>query len=294
MKTALFSGLVALALSGPVSAQTASVPVRVFEQPYWTKAPVIEVLGRAKLEVEPNRASFSVTYQETGKTADEATHQAVDRARIAYKAIKKIAANDAQVSTSISVKPYYKQYRDKDGRLIRNDRADKVDGYNAQVSISVTMLDVAKAGRARAAALALGPERSSRMRVYLERTAKINRQAYAAAVADAAARAKLSAKATGAALGRLLVLQEGQGPCLGRWTSQPGRVPLARRQYNPPPMAMMSAATGEAVAKGRRTVRGKAQEVTITQTDIDALDLPSDRAPQTVTAQVCAVYTAGQ
>jgi uncharacterized protein YggE len=121
------------------------------------------------------------------------------------------------------------------------------------------------------------------MRIYLERTAKINRQAYAAAVEDAAKRAKSSASATGAKLGHLMVLQEGNGPCLGGWTSQPGRV---RSTYSMARSAPMAAADAEITSA--RFKNGKA--ITITQADIDALNLPSDRVPQTVTARVCAVY----
>ena len=294
MKTALLSGLAALALAGPALAQTASVPVRVFEEPYWTKAPVIEVLGRAKLEVPPNRASFQVTYKETGKSADAAMKAAVERARLAYKAVKAVAKKSARASTSVSVEPYYKQYRDKNGNIISNNRADKVAGYNARVIMDVTMLDVALAGKARAAALALAPERSSRMRIYLERTAQINRDAYAAAVSDAAKRAKLSATAAGAHLGRLMVLQEGQGPCLGQWTAQPGRVESRRRYMSGPPGLGSPRAEDMVIASGTRLKHGKAQTITITEADIEALNLPSDRAPQLVQAQVCAVYAIGQ
>ena len=290
MMKSLFLGFSGLVLAGTALAQTPASQNRVFEQPYWTKTPVIEVLGRARLEVPPNRAAFHVTYRQTGKTADAAMQAAVERARLAYKAIKAVAKDASRVSTSVSVAPYYKQYRDKNGNVIENSRADKVDGYSAKVSLDVTMLKVALAGKARAAALALGPEQSSPMRVYLERTAKINRDAYAVAVDDAAKRAQLSASATGARLGRLMVLQEGQGPCLGRWTSQPGRV-VPQGRYDMARMMASPEADGQVVVTGQRKVRGKTQTVTITQADIERLNLSSDRAPQIVEASVCAVYS---
>lgn len=276
--TVPMAGTIILALSTSAIAQE-----RIFEQPYWTKSPVIEVLGRAELEVPPNRASFSVEFRETSTSSDGAMQAAVQRARLAYDTVKKVAGDDARVTSSVSVEPFYKQYRDRNGDRIENDRADKVEGYAAKVSLRVTMLDVDKAGTARAAALALGPEQSSRMRIYLERTAEINRQAYGAAVKDAAKRAKASASATGAKLGHLMVLQEGNGPCLGRWTSQPGR---ARNAYSMARSAPMAAADAEITSA--RFKNGKT--ITITQADIEALNLPSDRVPQTVTARVCAVY----
>ncbi len=280
MKTFFLTGIAALSITGQSIAQD-----RVFEEPYWTQKPVIEAMGRAHLEVPPNRASFSVEFRETSTRSEEAMQLAVERARIAYETVKKVAGDASRITSSVTVEPYYKQYRERDGGRVENTRADKVDGYAAKVSLSVTMLDVDKSGAARAALLALGPEQSSRLRVYLERTAKINRQAYEAAVEDASLRAKASAKAAGATLGNLMVLQEGNGPCLGQWTSQPGRV---TKQYMNRNRTMAAPPMESDMVTSTQMRNGKT--ITITQADIDALNLPSDRVPQTVTASVCAVY----
>ncbi|OYW81785.1 MAG: hypothetical protein B7Z22_15185, partial [Hyphomonas sp. 32-62-5] len=108
------------------------------------------------------------------------------------------------------------------GNKIDNERSDKIRAYEARVSLSVTVEDVSKAGPARAGALALGPENSTSLSTYLERTTELNREAYEAAVKDGAARAKASAAASGAKLGKLMVVQEGSGPCLGSWASSAG------------------------------------------------------------------------
>ena len=290
-QSALTLALVAIALVAPAVAQE-----RVFEEPYWTRRPVIEALGRAELELPPNRASFSVSFIETDRDADDAMQGAVSRARIAYDAIKAVAGDSARVTTSVTVNAYYEQYRDRDGDRVQNIRPDKVEGYESTASVSVTVTEIALAGEARAAALALAPESSGNMRVYLERTADVNRQAYEAAVADAAARARSSAMAAGSSLGRLLVMQEGNGPCLGRWTSQPGRVvgkvdftPTATRQQTVTVTGSRVSGVGFMSESPLLNVAGEA----ITQGNIDALNLPSDQPPQTVQAQVCAVYAAG-
>ncbi len=280
----LFASIMALAMAASATAQQA-----VFEEPYWTKSPVIEALGRADVELPPNRASFSVSFVETDRDAEDAMKAAVSRARIAYDAIKAVAGDNSRVTTSVMVDAYYDQYRDSDGNMVENIRPDKVKGYEGTASVSVTVTEISLAGEARAAALALSPEISGTMRVYLERTAEVNRTAYEAAVADAAARAKASAMAAGASLGRLLVIQEGNGPCLGHWTSQPGRV---RGGYMaaPPPSPQYAGQNKVVVQGTRRGTRGQEEAVIITQDDLDALNLPSDREPQTVQAQVCIVY----
>lgn len=261
----------------------------VFEQPYWTERPVIETLGRASLELPPNRGQFSVHFVETHRDSKVAMQAAVERARAAYSAIKSVAGETSEVTTSVMVEPYYEQYRDRDGDRIENRRADKVKGYEARVSVQVLVKDVALAGTARAAALALGPERADPLRLYLERTAEVLQQSYEAAVKDGAARARISAAAAGAALGDLLVVQEGNGPCLGRWTSSAGRVSADRmRQSSPVPM--MEQVVVSASKRGASADDG----IVVSQAEIEALDLPSDRPKQTVEAQVCMIYAVGE
>jgi uncharacterized protein len=260
--------------------------------PYWTRTPMIEAIGRAELEVAPNRAAFTVTYLETEKDSKDAMTRAVERARLAYDTIKKTAGETARVQSSVSVQPYFEQYRDGDGNVTENTRADKIKGYQARASMSVTVEDVALAGKARAAALALGPEDSSPLNIYLQQTAEMTRAAYEAAVADGAARAKATASASGTTLGRLMTAQEGGGPCLGRWSTVNGRVP-GDGYYPAPapaPMAAMERSQDTVTVSGQM-VGGKM--VTITQGDIDQLNLPSDTIKQTVSSSVCLIYAAG-
>ncbi|MCB9962994.1 MAG: SIMPL domain-containing protein [Hyphomonas sp.] len=265
----------------------------VYVTPYWTRMPVIESIGRANMQVAPNRASFSVTYLETDKDAEDAMKLAVQRGKLAYDTAKKIAGDKAIVQSSVSVDPYYQQYRDNDGNRIENDRADKIVGYEARVTLNVEVEDIAAAGKARAGVLALSPESSTPLNMYLEATTEMNRAAYEAAVSDGAARAKATAEAAGTKLGKLLAVQEGSGPCLGRWTTSAGvdrnyydrNYPMAA-EAAPAPMARQQTVTVTAAKIGGR-------DVTITQADIDALDLPSDTPRQSISSSVCMIYSVG-
>ncbi|OYW89088.1 MAG: hypothetical protein B7Z22_00935 [Hyphomonas sp. 32-62-5] len=240
-----------------------------FTTPYWTRSPVIEVIGRANMEVAPNRASFSVTYLETDKDSKKAMQLAVERGRLAYDTIKKTAGKSAVIQSSVNVTALYEQYKDKDGNRIDNERSDKIRGA------------------ARAGALALGPENSSGLSTYLERTTDMNLAAYEAAVKDGASRAKATAAASGATLGKLMVVQEGGGPCLGQWSSMAGSdydyyrsAPAAMAPPPPPPAPPPPVASG--MVGGR--------QVTITQADIDSLNLPSDDKTQQISSSVCMIY----
>ncbi|MEZ5987348.1 MAG: SIMPL domain-containing protein [Hyphomonas sp.] len=295
MKHAL-SLAAALLVAAPAAMAQSSSPTGgrdyqedVYVTPYWTRMPVIESIGRAEMQVAPNRASFSVVYLETDKNSDDAMKLAVQRGKVAYDAIKKIAGDKAIVQSSVSVEPYYQQYRNKDGDKVENDRADKIEGYEARVSLNVQVEDVPMAGKARAGALALGPETSTPLRTYLEATTEMNRAAYEAAVADGAARAKATASASGSKLGKLLVVQEGGGPCLGRWSTSSGTDNSYYDRYNAPEAYAMAPPPPAPVAEG---MIGRKQ-VTITQADIDALDLPSDERKQSISSSVCMIYSVG-
>lgn len=294
MKNALSVAIILLAAAPAAFAQSASptggrdYQEDVYVTPYWTRMPVIEAIGRANMQVAPNRASFSVTYMETDKDADDAMKLAVQRGKVAYDAIKKIAGEKAIVQSSVSVEAYYEQYRNKDGTKVENDRADKVAGYQARVTLSVQVEEVSVAGTARAGALALGPESSTPLSTYLEATTEMNRAAYEAAVADGAARAKATATAAGSKLGKLLAVQEGNGPCLGRWSTTAGTddsyyydsYATAAPPPPPPPAPLAEGMIGR-------------ERVTISQADIDALNLPSDTRKLTISSSVCMIYAAG-
>lgn len=287
------SVLAALCLAAPAAAQQVD-PDRMV-RPYWWDKPVVEALGRAQVETPPNRAYFSVTFVETNANSGKAMEVVVANAKLAAEAIKKIAGDKARVKTSVEVDPYYEQYRDRDGELVDNERADKVKGYVARASLSVTMTDLAIAGRARGAALALNPQESEDLSFSLVETVELQRDAMKVAAQDARARAEAVATAAGAKLGELLVLQEGQGPCLGSWSSR--QVARQTGGVNPPAPATPRPAQGAPDFSGRAdqvvvtgTLRSSARPVVITEADIERLNLPSDNDPHFIQSAVCAVY----
>lgn len=288
LNTAILAAAAAIVAAPAAFAQDADNFVR----PYWWDKPVVEGLGRSLVEVAPNRARFDLAFVETDSQSDEAMRKAVARSKIAYDALKKIAGDKSRITTSVNVSAYYKQYRDKDGNMQTNFRPDQVDGYEARVTMVVVLTDPALAGRARAAALALGPQDVNPINIYLEQTPDLQRRALDEAAKDGRARAQLVANAAGGRLGDLLVVQEGNDSCMGNWSSgQVARTIDGGGNYGgypPPPPPPPSAPPPPApVASGQ--VGG--QTITITEKDIATLDLPSDANPQTISASVCMIYT---
>lgn len=288
LKTTILAVSAAMALAPAALAQDAGQYVR----PYWWDKPVVEGLGRAIIEVAPNRAQFSLAFVETDAKSDESMRKAVQRSKIAYDAIKKVAGDKARVTTGVDVNAYYRQYKDKDGVMQTNMRADQVEGYEARVTMTVLLTDPSLAGRARAAALALSPQDMNPIYIFLEQTTEMQRRALDEAARDARARAQLAATAAGARLGELLVVQEGSESCMGGWSSgQVARVLGADGYYPspayapppppPPPPSAPPIASGQV---GR-------QQITISEKDLAGLDLPSDPNPQTMQASVCMIWT---
>ncbi|MEJ0060801.1 MAG: SIMPL domain-containing protein [Terricaulis sp.] len=280
MRMAVAAALAALAAAGAASAQTQEE----FERPYWLNRSVIEVIGRARVEAPANRARFSVTFQERAREAGDAQAEAADRARLATAAMRDRGGSDIEISSVISVEPIYEEYRDRDGNVQQREGAQNVTSYLGSVTLSVRILNTARASDVRAAALAVGPEASEPLGYYLEETAELQRQVYEAAVTEAAGRARVAARATGSTLGPLLVLQDGQGPCLGQWNSSPA----ARNERRAAAGGVDRNTSEEIVVTG---IRGSL--LRITAEDIGRFELPDDATPVGLNAQVCAVFGVG-
>jgi uncharacterized protein YggE len=282
----LASGIMAFA--GAASAQEQQSG---FDRPYWLDRSVIEAVGRAELEVMPDRATFSITFEQTEREAGEASAQAADRARLAVAAMRQRGGQAVEIRSSVTMQANYEEYRNREGVVEQREGAENIRSYTARVQLDVEVTDIARAPGVRAAALAVGPEQSQPLQFSLRMTAEHQRRVFTAAAADAAARGRAAAEATGARLGPLLVLQEGQGPCLGEWYgSRPGTYAPAPPPPPPPPSY---AGDEDVVVTGSRNVGGRAQQLRVTQEQIDRLDLPADIAPMRLHSSVCAVYAAG-
>lgn len=243
--------------------------------------PTIEILGRAFTEQAPNRARFSVEFEEQAQASEEAAARVVERANRATEAVRLASGDTVRITSDLNVRPYYqqvrRQIREHEAQLVENVHPDALLGYIARVTMTVTVLEPGQAGAARGAALAAGPVQSSPMRFSLEPTAESQRLAFQAAVEDAHLRARLAAQATGATLGELMLLQEGGGPCLGSPSTAAG-------SYG---HATLARATAAAPAPALALRDSSPQQLAEAA---EHFALAADLQPQRVEAQVCAIY----
>ena len=264
---------------------------QVFDRPYWLDRSVIEAIGRAQIDVTANRARFSVTFQETAREAQQAQGAAADRARLAVAAMHRVAPDSTEISSEIEINAIQSQYRDRDGNVQDRDGAQNITGYVARVTLKVRVLDTQRASDIRAAAFAVGPEDSAELQYYLDQTVEQQRRAYAAAVEDAVARARVAATAAGSHLGPLLVLQEGQGPCMGSWDRAANGVVVTGTRVVRQDFEAVSPVT--TIAREQIQVTGALSTerlLTLNPQNIVRLQLPDDQTPVRLQSFVCAVY----
>lgn len=279
MIRAIFAAAVCVCAAGPAAGQD------IFDRPYWLDRAVVEAHGRAQIVVPADEASFSVTFTAVASDARSALFSASDRARLAVAAIRARGGETTRITSDTEVSAIYREYRNAEGERVSSERFDQIDNYSATIALDVRIFDLRRALDARAAALAVGPEEVGDLQFRLSESAPARLQAYRAAVLDAAARARIAAEGGGALLGRLLVLQEGQGPCLGRGAVATGSRLVRQEFESVSPITTVGAEQIE-VAVGSRMLRLSAE-------DIARMQLPSDAEPIEVSASVCAVYAVG-
>ena len=215
-------------IAGPALAQTppATIGERYVPAPWWMREPVIASIGRVCTEVAANRASFQVSFQAVERTADEATRKAADKVREISRALGAYGAERVQVETTFSMRPLYDQYRNKEGQVLENQRADKIDAYEVNANMTVRVRDVAVLEKVYASVLAARPSATQPVYFALEPSNEIKTWLQTEAVKDAARRARQASEAAGARLGAVRVIDPTGRACetdvLAGWPSYGG------------------------------------------------------------------------
>lgn len=216
--------LLALA-AGPALAQTppATVGERYVPAPWWMRDPVIASVGHVRVELTANRANFSASFQAIDRSAAEASRKAADQVRALSQALAAYGVDRVRVETTIATRPIYDQYRDENGVLRDNVRADRIARYQADASVRLTIRDVAVLERVYATVTASQPTSVSGVGFSLDPDNEVKSNLAAEAVRDAARRARAAAEHAGATLGRARVIDPTGRACetdvLAGWPS---------------------------------------------------------------------------
>lgn len=228
MRSSLALALLLGAVATPVLAQTppATIGDRYIPAPWWMRDPVIASVGEVRVELQANRAFVSASFQSVDRSVADASRAAADQVRALSQALSAYGADKVRVETSVTTRPLYDQYRDENGVMRDNTRADRVARYQADASVNVTVRDVSLIERVYATLVAARPTSIGQVNFQLdpENSWKANLQAEA--MKDARRRAEAAATNAGATLGRVKIIDPSGRVCetdvLAGWPSYGG------------------------------------------------------------------------
>ncbi len=224
MRIAL-AALMLTASAVPALAQTppATIGQQYVPAPWWMRDPVIASIGYVRVELQANRAGFNATFQVVDRSVAEASRKAADQVRALSQTLAAYGVETVRVETSLTTQPLYDQYRDENGILRDNTRADRIERYQAQATVSLTVRDVSQLERIYATVVASQPNSISQVYFNLEPDNVAKSNLAREAVRDAANRARSAVEAAGATLGSVRVIDPTGRACqtdvLAGWPS---------------------------------------------------------------------------
>ncbi|RAK52974.1 SIMPL domain-containing protein [Phenylobacterium deserti] len=211
----LTAALLLAALAGSsATAQPAATATNAYGRaPWWMDKPVIASTGYVWTEVTANRAFAAATYQAVEREVADATRAANDKVKALNQALAAYGADKVRVETSFAITPLYAQYRDREGQVNDNTRADKIERYQVNATVQVEIRDVRLAERVYATLLAAKPASTERVYFRLEPENETRTQMFKLAVEDARRRAQLATEAAGARLGAVRLIDPTARAC---------------------------------------------------------------------------------
>jgi hypothetical protein len=283
-------------LATPALAQTAGVSARPFEPaPWWMERPILASTGHVWTEVSANRAQVTATYDAIERDAAAAQRAAADKVRALGQALAAYGADKVRVETTFRIQPLYDQYRDRQGEVNENQRADRIERYQVIANVSVEIRDVALTERVYATLMAAKPASTQPVRFRLQPENETVTQMFRLAVEDARRRGELATAAAGTRLGAVKLIDPTGRACetdvlvtrAGR--SYGGEVEAFQVPPPPPPPPPPAAPSAESL----RDVTVTASRAAGQQLDVDAIRLPLNPPLQRLEQRACVIFSLG-
>ena len=220
-------------LPAAATAQTppATIGDRYVPAPWWMRDPVIASVGHVRTEIPANQSGFSAAFQSIDRSAADASRKAADQIRALSQALAAYGVDKVRVETTLTTRPLYDQYRDEAGVLRDNVRADRIERYQADATVTVTIRDVAVLKRVYATVVASQPTSIGQVWFNLQPDNAVKTWLQGEAVKDAARRAREAASNAGGSLGGVRVIDPTGRACetdvLAGWPSYSNGASLA-------------------------------------------------------------------
>ncbi len=206
----LLATVLVVATAAPALALAQTPPATIGERyipaPWWMRDPVIASIGHVRTQVAANRAGFAASFQAIDRSAAEASTKAADQIRALSQTLGAYGADAVRVETTITTRPLYDQYRDENGVLRDNVRADRIARYQADASVTIAVRDMRLLERVYATVVASEPTSIGHVSFNLEPDNAVKTWLQGEAVRDAARRAREAASNAGTSLGPVRVI----------------------------------------------------------------------------------------
>ena len=281
--------LALILFASPALAQAVTPPApRVYDPaPWWMDKPVIPAIGYVWTEIAANRANAAATYDVVDDQAADATKAAASKVRALGQALEAYGADKVRITTTFTITPLYAQYKDKQGELNTNQRADKIERYQVSVRVAVEVRDVRLTERVYATLMAAKPSATDQVTFRLEPDNETRTQMFKLAVEDARRRALLASEAAGARLGLVRVIDPTTRACETDVLLAPagrGYAQVEAYRVSAPAPAMARDSMQEITVTAQR----RAQEVGLNPED---LRLPLQPPLQRLEERACVVFS---
>jgi uncharacterized protein YggE len=250
--------------------------------------PIIASVGYVTSEVPANRARLSASYTAVDRDAATATKLAAQKARAISSALSAYPVDKVRVEMGFDITPLYEQYRDKDGQRIENERADKIERYQASVRVSLEIRDVRLAEPVYAVLVAAKPADIQAASFNLEPDNETKTQMFKLAVEDARRRADLGAQAAGTRISVVRLIDP-----TGRACETDVSVTGAQRTYSPGVAYAVPAPPGSPRSSIEELVVTGAKRAAEAGLKPEDLQLPLQPPLQRLEARACVVFGLG-
>jgi uncharacterized protein YggE len=187
----------------------------MFSQNNQSNSRQLPVEGKAEVSVVPNKATLSVTFEEEGKTQQEASDKLAQKLTNLSTTLDKEGVKiEDRKTENLSVAPKYEQCIYNPVSPTPCPAEPKIIGYTANQTMTIKMKiengDKSKLEKLSGLIPAIGAKYTNGPSLEVDNKEAVN-QARAEAIADAKAKAEATAKALGLRLGKIMYYSENSG-----------------------------------------------------------------------------------
>jgi len=163
----------------------------------------VTVTASGSVSAVPDEVTISTGAQTTAKTARAALSANSEDMRRVIERLREVGIRGRDIATDdLSVQPVYE-------RRTNNNREPRVTGYRVQNSVRIRVRDISLLGEVLDQVVDLGANQIGGIQFQVRRADKLRDEARTKAMENARRRAELFARAAGARLGDVLMIQEG-------------------------------------------------------------------------------------